>query len=431
MRLLADLVLGAVLLLVAAALALVALTAQPRSLIVGGVALLVALLALYLLGRAMGRVQERAVKRPWLLAPLSLLPVLAVVATLLGLEALASSTGWSRGLGVTLFRPSPVRGLGYDLRPGAVSRVEGVWYRINAEGLRGPELSERRRPGVPRVACVGDSLVMGIGLPLESSLPWQLGESLRRRFPSVESVNAGVAGYNWRQETILYRERVRRYRPHVTVVGFVLNDACPRSDWMWDDASAGIRPVRYAEFGPDVDNPRAPTAGRKGLLRRLAGRWFPLTLEFIKARLRRGARAPDMEGPYANGERATATWIRYFDSTQHPEGWQARRKDLLELCRAIRESGSKCVVLLYPTLAQVTGKWGDSDLPQRLAERLLAGEGIPCVNLLPVLKSAEGSPARYFIDALHLSAEGNHLAADALRPVVARLLADRGRRSGR
>ena len=63
--------------------------------------------------------------------------------------------------------------LGFELRPGGSVHAE-VDYRVNAEGLRGPETSVAKPPGVRRVAVLGDSIAFGYWVSDPDGFPRQL-----------------------------------------------------------------------------------------------------------------------------------------------------------------------------------------------------------------------------------------------------------------
>ena len=70
--------------------------------------------------------------------------------------------------------------------------------RINALGLRGPEVAPKR-PGVFRVLVFGDSYAFGVGVDEENVLTSELERLLSEDALSgveVEVLNLGVAGYS-------------------------------------------------------------------------------------------------------------------------------------------------------------------------------------------------------------------------------------------
>ena len=116
--------------------------------------------------------------------------------------------------------------LKFELRPGSVARAE-VEYRVNAEGLRGPEVSRAKPQGTRRVAVLGDSIAFGYWVAEEDALARQLegllGE-VQGDGPPVEVLNFGVPGYNLGQEVETLRSRALAFEPDVVVVAFCLND---------------------------------------------------------------------------------------------------------------------------------------------------------------------------------------------------------------
>ncbi|MFM8277072.1 MAG: SGNH/GDSL hydrolase family protein [Cyanobium sp.] len=132
------------------------------------------------------------------------------------------------------YRPDPVRG--YALRPGAA----GVWTRegrgrvsINREGLRDQDHSRQPRPGVLRVAVLGDSFSEALQVDLDQTWWKQLerrlnatpGCSFQEEFPGgVEIVNFGVGGYGTGQELLTWREQARHFGPQKVLLAMFLGN---------------------------------------------------------------------------------------------------------------------------------------------------------------------------------------------------------------
>jgi len=136
--------------------------------------------------------------------PTAALFAAAVLLTLGGLEAgfrLARVPVGTVQINRATVRRSPNPRLGFELRPGAVAAAE-VDYRINAAGLRGPEVEEEKSAGVVRVAVLGDSIAFGYGVAEADAFPRQLEGLLNtgRRDGRAEVLNFGVPGYNLDQE---------------------------------------------------------------------------------------------------------------------------------------------------------------------------------------------------------------------------------------
>jgi len=116
--------------------------------------------------------------------------------------------------------------LAFELRPASVAHAE-VEYRVNAVGLRGPEVTVGKPDGVRRLAVLGDSIAFGYWVAEEDAFPRQLERLLgeiRGAGPRVEVLDFGVPGYNLDQEIEQLRAKVLDFAPDVVVVAFCLND---------------------------------------------------------------------------------------------------------------------------------------------------------------------------------------------------------------
>ncbi|MCM2258025.1 MAG: SGNH/GDSL hydrolase family protein [Vicinamibacteria bacterium] len=107
------------------------------------------------------------------------------------------------------FRFDPRRGWAHLAHARGVSDLGGPdrgLVRINALGLRGDEPLPRR-PGVPRIALLGDSYVFGVGVDEPHTAAALLAETLGQRTGSRPDVfNLGVAGYSTDQQWLLLEE---------------------------------------------------------------------------------------------------------------------------------------------------------------------------------------------------------------------------------
>ena len=153
----------------------------------------------------------------------------SVALTLLALEAAFRVAHVSVGtvqINRATVRRSDNPRLRFELRPGGVARAE-VEYRVNELGLRGPETTREKPPGVRRVAVLGDSIAFGYWVSDEQGFARQL-ERLMNEAASgagrVEVLNFGVPGYNLEQEIEALRAKALAFSPDLVVVLFCLND---------------------------------------------------------------------------------------------------------------------------------------------------------------------------------------------------------------
>ncbi len=108
----------------------------------------------------------------------------------------------------------------WELRPGGRIDWDAV-ERINAKGFRGKIIEREKKDGVFRIICVGDSCMLGAGVPVEESLPEQIAAAKLKAFAgenTIEVLNAGVRGYSVFQIKKFYQNRLSGYRPDLVVI---------------------------------------------------------------------------------------------------------------------------------------------------------------------------------------------------------------------
>ena len=114
----------------------------------------------------------------------------------------------------------------YELIPYRHGTFEGIRYRSNSNGMRGPKISQTKPRGVWRIAALGDSTMFGWGIREEESFPAVLQRALNsvsdpRKY---EVLNFAVPGYNTAMEAELYRSRAEKFKPDLVMIHFDLND---------------------------------------------------------------------------------------------------------------------------------------------------------------------------------------------------------------
>lgn len=123
-----------------------------------------------------------------------------------------------------IFRLSDDPRLRYELAPNATDGET----TISSAGLRDREFSLAKPPGVFRIACIGDSITFGFGLPAADSYPKRLENLLNACCAATnqhyEVMNFGVPGYNLKEIAETLRSRVPKYKPDLVVYGYCLND---------------------------------------------------------------------------------------------------------------------------------------------------------------------------------------------------------------
>lgn len=124
-----------------------------------------------------------------------------------------------------LVEAHPTRG--WRMVPGDAHYTYHHPVRVNALGLRGPEVSAEKPAGERRVLALGDSMVYGQGVAEEDTVPAQLEAMLNERAADGETwrvVNAGHRAYATHQELALLEELGARIAPDVVVLFWFDND---------------------------------------------------------------------------------------------------------------------------------------------------------------------------------------------------------------
>jgi hypothetical protein len=145
-----------------------------------------------------------------------------------GLELGLRLTGYSSpDLGM------PDRDTGWALRPGAEGLIrrenkQGVYVRINSDGLRDREHSIPKPASTFRIAVLGDSLCEATEVPLEKTfwriLEREISTCAIRRERRIEVINFGVAGFSTAQQLITLQTKVWKYQPDIVLLAFTNSD---------------------------------------------------------------------------------------------------------------------------------------------------------------------------------------------------------------
>jgi lysophospholipase L1-like esterase len=259
--------------------------------------------------------------------------------------------------------------------PGFSGPMWGGRVTITPAGLR----ETPARPwAVRRLLCFGDSITFGFGVDDLDSYPARLGGALEPY--GVEVRNAGVTGYTSYQTRRWLRRQLKGQ--HVDDVTLLIG---------WNDGTK--RPITDDEFGARL---RYSTSSADRLLERLA------IYRLMKAAwLRRGLGSNDRPP-----ERSTAR-------VPLPD----YERNLEEFVTEARAAGARPHFIALPSrliAGQAKARTPYSDALAAVAKRL----EVPVYDV-GILSSthpdiAGAGNASYFVDSLHLSADGNRLMAQQL-----------------
>ena len=277
----------------------------------------------------------------------------------------------------SLYRPSQVPGLTYEMRPGRDGVFEGMRVRTNLLGMRGAE-PESDPSAVYRIVVLGDSFTFGFLVEerdtFVSLLQDRLGAGPAPGGKKVEVLNLGVVGYTSRDEAVVMKTKALPLRPRGVIIAYILND--PEID---------PRPSLHKYFDP------VPWWRRSHLLRLLA-----LGFNSLQVKL------------YGGGD-----YIRYLHAPGRAK-WRSVEEAFRSIAADARGAGSWVVVAIFPITPKTS--WADYryvDLHAQVA-RAARAQGFGVVDLLPAFRTRDPKDLVVSPSDDHPNALGHRLAAEAI-----------------
>lgn len=338
--------------------------------------------------------------------------LLALLATVLGLLLGEGLTRWLKigpgvySLSTRWFRLSPLPGVDYEFRPLVPFGSEP----INADSMRDRPRDVRKNPGTYRVACIGDSICMGLGVSAAQCFSRVWENNLREKGIPAEVLNFGVPGYNLREIMAALRDRTLKYAPDMVVYAYCLNDIQEES-FELEELEDHLSPAQR-DFWE-----RATQHGKSWLAR---SRLFNLLRYGLLASFSRPAplhvTRPEDDPQFkaildGHGE-------AYFQELYNP----SRRAGLCAALREFAELGRhqdfKPVLAIFPLPARVAGPGLGPVYDFVTAAAREAG--LTVVDLRDDFAKVE--QMLLFVDPLHPGVRGHRIAAEALHRELAAFL---------
>ena len=292
------------------------------------------------------------------------------------------------------------RGLGLARLDDAARHTPyAVERRYSAQQFRSPEIGPHR-PGVVRVAVIGDSFSEGMGVREQDTYGRVLHRLLNTGAESGrwEVFNCARRGYDFPALYDLF-QTILGLQPDVVIYGMVLNDAVRSpafqarqaylNDWILD---------RGRMFREDAEGRLRP-----GDLRLFA---------FVRDRVE----------SYRVG-RDTTRWYRDMYGDPNREGWERTQAYLREMNGQTQARGGRFLIASWPLLVGLRGRYPFADVSETIA-RFCLSAGIPRHDLLSALYGRPDESLWVHPVDHHPNETAHRLAGESLVEPVRRLWTD-------
>ncbi len=299
--------------------------------------------------------------------------------------------------------------LGWGLPPGSRSFTIDAPVSVNAHGLRDDEFPRAKPPGETRVLALGDSFTFALGVRFEDLYVQQLERLLDARHPERrhQVINAGVAGYNTRQELIYLRAEGLGFEPDLVTVGFYWNDLLGNEEPLPDLATPRL-PERIETLGRDERRHTLPPWIRERL------RSSVLLYQVVTRAKRLGQAFDPPTDPYSRAQQA----LLEGDAAVLDPLWEATGRRLRELAAALEPGAIPAVLVVFPMENQIRRDYPQLVFAERLRE-IWEPTGHPLVDLEPAYRAAlEAGDNPFLPYDLHPNALGMRIAAEAIYQAI-------------
>lgn len=323
-----------------------------------------------------------------------LLLAAALVVFFGGIELLLRMTGVEKGRPepIPIYRRNEDPRINYDLKPSMRVRALRSVITTDSRGFRSPEPDAAKET----IAVLGDSIVFGYGVEDDETVAARLAASLEHRY---NVVNAGVPGYNLRQEAATYATKLRALDPVMLILVFYGNDLGNAEPSVLD-ASGNIQASGAPSWTPTCNPIEA------GILGWLPGRcWLDLHSAFyravkkiVSARTQREQRRARQENPPATEPRQDA---------EDAANFLLYEREFRAFART-----------LPPTLRKLFVVWPDDELRAAIRPRLRAMAERAGFRVVDLHDTFEGGVETLSWDTVHPSAKTTARAAEAMKSAM-------------
>ncbi len=259
-----------------------------------------------------------------------------------------------------------------------------VEYKRNSMRFRDRELSRKPAAGVRRVAVVGDSFTFGEGVPIDATLPSQLGAVLGSQ---CEVVNCGQVGASTADELTMAYDAIAKLGCRRMLLVFLVNDIALTPELN-----------ERQEFIDDLIIFRD-----EHLERRQQGTWYKGNLRLL-----------DLVGSKWEMYRVHHETLRWYRDSYDPA---YNRQNLQVLATQLSEMAvlpdCQVAVVIYPLLVELETDYPLAEVHRRVAEMARAS-GLPVVDLQPAFAGRTASELWAHPADHHPNRQAHRVAADAI-----------------
>jgi hypothetical protein len=298
----------------------------------------------------------------------------------------------------------------YKLVPG---HDYGGGLRGNNYGYPGKDFQRDKRPGIRRLAVLGDSFAVGPAVPFADNFLTLTGQQL----PDVEVYNFGISSTGPREYRQILQEDVWQFHPDVVIVCvFVGNDI---TESLATPHGMSIRKTASYQFLRRASRLARERARQPVLSIASSADQFPrpplaeATFREIEARRLLVCKNPppaDLEKKWQRALSHLQQIVADCKNRQVPVGF-VLIPDEFQINSAVLKTALRDAILEFDDV--------DLDLPQRRLQAFCTDRDVSCLDLKPFF---EDVPDTYALRDTHWNIRGNRLAAEKMAPWVDQLL---------
>lgn len=305
----------------------------------------------------------------------------------------------------TRYLESPL--LGWVLEPGSRSYTIDAPVAVNSHGIRDDEFPIEKLPGERRILVLGDSFTFALGVRFEDLYVQKLEQLLEADggADTFQVINAGVAGYNTRQELIYLLTDGMRFAPDLLVVGFY-----------WNDLLGNARPL------PDLSAPRFDPETRvkrraDHAIPRVLREWLRRSQLFYQTVTRTKQLAGLLSPPTHEIARVQRALLN-GDAEMLAPYWSQAEQRLRQIAAAAVAAGIEAILVAFPMENEIVNDYPDLVFAERLRE-IWEPTGMPFIDLTGEYRASLRAGQNPFLPYdLHPGPIGMRIAAQELHAVI-------------